>query len=164
ARQIQAKTAQRCYRALVHGYLSPPVGTVTAHLARNPLLRNAVRVVPAHASGARVATTHWRVLATANAPPPEAGRFSLVQLALETGRTHQIRVHLSHLRHPVVGDPFYAKGVLPPKARWAHQGQLLQAFSLTFTHPLSRAAMQFELPPCPRLCEAARWLGVSWEG
>jgi 23S rRNA pseudouridine1911/1915/1917 synthase len=160
--QIQAKTARRRYRALIHGHLTPDTGTITTHLARNPLVRNAVRVVPEHASGARLATTHWQVIATANAPLPETGRFTLLQLELDTGRTHQIRVHLSHLRHPVVGDPFYAKGAQPPKARWAQEGQLLQAFSLAFTHPVTRAPMHFELPPCLRLFQAADWLGVSW--
>ena len=136
--QIAAKTATRQYLAVIMGVLATPEGTISAPLARHPKERVKMAVV----EGGRHAVTHWRVLeefrATGRAPA------SLVELTLETGRTHQIRVHLAHLNRPIVGDPLYA----PPSpfpVRLA--GQALHAFRLSFDHPRDGRRMTFEAPP-----------------
>jgi 23S rRNA pseudouridine1911/1915/1917 synthase len=133
AAQIQAKDALRQYWAVVRGHLDPQEGRIEAPIARHPVQRQKMAVVP----GGRHAATRWKVLESFKG-------YDLVELTLETGRTHQIRVHLAHLGHPVVGDPAYGGEVkLPVKLA----GQALHARRLAFTHPVTGEALSFEAEP-----------------
>jgi 23S rRNA pseudouridine1911/1915/1917 synthase len=124
ARDLAARRVERRYLALVQGRLPGDQGTVDAPVGRHPRDRKRMAVLPA---GGRRAVTHWRVLET----------FPAVQLAeatLETGRTHQIRVHLASLRHPVAGDRAYgADPVLAARLGLDHP--FLHAWRLAFDHP-----------------------------
>jgi 23S rRNA pseudouridine1911/1915/1917 synthase len=119
AAQFKAHTAQRTYLAIVRGRVRRDAGTITAPLGRHPVQRTKIAVVPR----GREAVTHYTVLE----------RFrdaTLLACRLETGRTHQIRVHLAHAGHPVLGDPVYGRARVPEMAR-----QALHAARLEFTHP-----------------------------
>ncbi|MEB3245624.1 MAG: RluA family pseudouridine synthase [Vampirovibrionales bacterium] len=169
ARQIQLKTAQRHYKAILQGWPQQDAGTVDAAIGRNPKQRQSMSIAPntpaasdspyqavrgsrKTAANPRSAKTHWEVLSRLQ-PSQLPGRYSLVKLRLETGRTHQIRVHMAHLGHPVLGDPLYGSGLMLP-FNWCKQGQLLQAYYLSFVHPVSQTPLSFELPYCPRLTQA----------
>lgn len=134
--QFQAKTAKREYLGVVYGAPKTESGTVNAPLGRSSGDRKKQAVLP-EAQGGRPALTHWRL-------QERLGNFSLLAFALETGRTHQIRVHAAHMGHPIVGDPDYSSGrsigvKLP--------GQALHAFRLTLIHPSSGETIQVEAPP-----------------
>ncbi len=144
---------ERGYLALVWGAPERPRGTVDAPLDRHPHARDkrAVR------EGGRAAVTHWQVLERF-ADPEGRPVASLLECALETGRTHQIRVHMAHIGHPIMGDPLYATGFQTRAARLgAHARaalaalgrQALHAYRLGFEHPETRDMMEFEadLPP-----------------
>ena len=139
----------RTYLALVWGKPLRPRGTIEARLARSQTNRTRIAVVKGIAG--RHAVTHYEVMKTFS--PRGAATISLLRLRLETGRTHQIRVHLAHLGHPVVGDPVYASGfkakaeTLPEPARAAVRAlerQALHAAELGFEHPRSGKMLHFE--------------------
>ncbi len=143
---------QRSYRALVWGALIRPSGFVDAPLGRSRINRVKMAVVP-EAAG-RHAVTHYEV-AKVFADTKGNPAVSLLNLELETGRTHQIRVHLAHIGHPVLGDQTYGVGFktsasrLPPAAQEALQKlnrQALHAAELGFTHPSSGKALHFTSP------------------
>lgn len=138
AEQLRIKAIRREYRAIVQGQ-PPSHGTVDAAIARMPNHRQKMRV---DAQG-RWAKTHWRLVETLG------GRFSWVECQLDTGRTHQIRVHMAHLGHPLVGDALYGTGLAD---LWGLDtgGQLLQAFRLTLTHPHTGQVLHHELPVSSR--------------
>jgi 23S rRNA pseudouridine1911/1915/1917 synthase len=142
---------QRTYLALVWGRPLRPRGTIDAPLARSSA--NRTRIAVAKGDRGRRAVTHYEVLRTFG--PETAPTASLVRLSLETGRTHQIRVHLAHLGHPVVGDPVYASGfkakahTLPAAAQAALREldrQALHAAELGFEHPVTGKALHFTGP------------------
>lgn len=120
ASQIQAHSFTREYRAVVHGHFKDSVGTVDAPIGRNPNDRKKMCVTAVHS---RNAVTHYEVLETYK-------NFSYIKVRLETGRTHQIRVHMSHLGHPVAGDDVYG-----PKNGVSMSGQCLHAGLIGFVHP-----------------------------
>lgn len=130
ARQIQLKEAGRIYLALVEGRVAQP-GRVEAPIGRDPKDRKRMAVV---ASGRDAATRYW--------PQEQYRDETLLELKLETGRTHQIRVHMAHIGHPVVGDPVYGYR----RQRFCLQGQLLHAWRLHLTHPRTGEPMAFEAP------------------
>lgn len=131
--QIAAKTAVRRYWAVVGGHMPSPEGRVDAPIARHPTHRQKMAVVP----GGRPAATRWRVLESFKG-------FDWVECTLETGRTHQIRVHLAHVGHPLVGDPVYGGDrTLPVKL----PGQALHAHTLSFDHPVTGEPLTFTAPP-----------------
>lgn len=132
AKQIQAKTARRLYWAIVDGNLEESEGIVHGAIGRSPKDRQKMAVVPQHG---KEATTKFRVLA-------RFGDYTLLSCQLLTGRTHQIRVHMAYIGHPVTGDPKYGRG----KCRFAIQGQALHSRSLTFCHPTTRETMTFTAP------------------
>jgi len=132
-RQLQARTVKREYLALVHGAVRSD-GEVSARVGRDPRNRTRMAVVPA----GRSALTRYKV----------AKRFthaSLLECSLDTGRTHQIRVHMQSLGHPLVGDPVYRGG----RREMEHarlKRQALHAARLEFTHPVSGARRRFAAP------------------
>jgi 23S rRNA pseudouridine1911/1915/1917 synthase len=133
ARDLAAHRIERRYLALAQGHLAAS-GTVDAPLARHPRDRKRMAVVP----GGRRAVTRWRVVQS----HPAA---DLVEATLETGRTHQIRVHLAHLRHPVVGDRGY--GADPTlAARLGLERPFLHAWRLTFRHPADGRELELTEP------------------
>jgi 23S rRNA pseudouridine1911/1915/1917 synthase len=140
--QLQARGVHREYRALVSGTLVSG-GTIEAPVGRHPTQRTRMAVV----SDGREAVTHYQILERFPA-------YTLLSVRLETGRTHQIRVHLSHQRHPLVGDPVYAgrprlpKGASPAliAALQAFPRQALHAIRLGLDHPLSGEPMAWEVP------------------
>ncbi len=141
--QIQAKTAIRRYLALVTGRLQEHTGTVEAPIARHPRDRVKMAVVP----GGRRAVTHYEVV-------EEFKDASLLAVTLETGRTHQIRVHMAHIGHPVIGDPVYSGGPSPMRLA----GQLLHAWQLSFDHPRTGERMEFEVAPPAEFARALEFI------
>lgn len=148
ARQFKAHTIRRCYRALVHGLVAQDRGTIDQAIGRHPVHR---KKMSAEARISRHAVTHWQVLRRY-----EEDRLTLLDLRLETGRTHQIRVHLAGMNCPVVGDPLYG-GVSRVKALGDSalrqlvgrlERQFLHAWQLGFEHPDGTARLfQAALPP-----------------
>ncbi len=136
AEQIKAHSFTRIYNALLYGHPKNGEGTVDAPIGRNPNDRKKMCVI---SQNSKEAITHYRVL-------EEFRDYSLCEMRLETGRTHQIRVHMSHIGYPVVGDPLYA----PKEGRnpFGISGQALHARVLGFEHPISGEYMEFssELP------------------
>lgn len=132
--QIQAKTARRIYLGVVFGRPAQSQGTVSAPIGRHPVDRQKMAVLTP--GQGRVAVTHWQVL-------ERLGNYTLMQFELETGRTHQIRVHAAHLRLPIVGDPLYTQSKTSPVKL---SGQALHAWKLSFIHPRSGQPMHFTAP------------------
>lgn len=135
AEQIQAHSFDRFYEAVVYGNVKEDQGTVRGYLGRHPQDRKKMAVVPSNASDAREAITHYRVLERFQG-------FTYIQCRLETGRTHQIRVHMASLGHPVAGDPVYG----PKKVLTFLKGQCLHAKSIAFTHPVTGERLSFDSP------------------
>jgi 23S rRNA pseudouridine1911/1915/1917 synthase len=144
---------ERRYQALVWGGLERPHGIVDAPLARSTI--NRTKIAVSRTEFGREAITHWQIerIFRDKAGKPVA---TLVALQLETGRTHQIRVHMAHLGHPVMGDDVYGAGFktassrLPPAARdalIALSRQALHAATLGFEHPITGVPMRFDRPP-----------------
>lgn len=131
AEQLKAHTVNRKYIALVHGHIGHDQGTIDAPIGRDSHDRKMYTVTD---KNSKQAVTHFVVI-------ERFGDFTLVELKLETGRTHQIRVHMKFIGHPLVGDPMYgkSKGMLM-------DGQALHAAILGFTHPRTGEWMQFEAP------------------
>ncbi|MGH8163426.1 MAG: RluA family pseudouridine synthase [Rhodanobacteraceae bacterium] len=131
SRQFAEREITKIYLALVAGILRRPRGTIDAAIGRHPIHRKKMAVNPEHG---RTARTDYRVLES-------GGGVSLVECTLHSGRTHQIRVHMHHLGHPVLGDSLYGRNrqVTAPR-------QMLHAWKLGFTHPRSRKRMLFEAP------------------
>ena len=153
---LKERRVGRRYLAAAWGHLPSDRLTVEAPIARHPTERKRMAVV----EGGRSAVTHFRRLEQWRAA-------DLVEARLETGRTHQIRVHLLHTGHPVVGDRVYAvgreRGFGGPERPWAAAlarrtpRQFLHAAGLTFTHPTTGEAMSFEAPLPDDLAAAAEW-------
>jgi len=131
ARQLQAREVLREYAAIVHGRVRADRGRVDAPIGRHPVNRKRMAVV----FGGRPAVTDYEVL-------ERFAEYSYLRLVLQTGRTHQIRVHMAHLGHPVVGDPVYGSRRSP----WELEGQCLHARRLGFRHPRTGAWMTFTTP------------------
>ncbi|MGI9087370.1 MAG: RluA family pseudouridine synthase [Chthoniobacterales bacterium] len=132
ARQFAARTMKKIYLALVAGRLKNKSGRIDAPIGRHPVHRQ--RMAVSRSSRGRSAVTEYEVLRS-------GAEISLVQCTLHSGRTHQIRVHLHHLGHPVIGDKLYA----PRLAKIAPR-QMLHAWRLGFTHPRSNEWREFEAP------------------
>ena len=131
---IRLRTLDRRYIALVHGYIAHDEGTINTGIARST--RDRVKMAVSDDPFARQAITTFRVLERF-----EAGRFddgyTLVECHLYTGRTHQIRVHMRHINHPLVGDPLYGKGKGSDRADLALTRQFLHSWRVRFAHPVT---------------------------
>lgn len=131
AEQLANKTVKRRYTALVHGHIPHNKGTIDAPIGRDPKDRQKMAVV----ENGKEAITHFRVLERIGK------KYTLVECQLETGRTHQIRVHMKYIGYPLVGDPKYG-----PKKTIDIGGQALHAGVLGFNHPRTGEYMEFEVP------------------
>lgn len=129
AAQFKEHSISRVYMALVEGIIKDEQGTIEAPIGRHPVDRIKMAVV----KDGRHAVTHYKVI-------ERFKNHTLVECRLETGRTHQIRVHMSHIMHPLVGDPVYGY----KKQRFNLKGQMLHAKLLGFIHPTTRQYVEFE--------------------
>ncbi len=132
SRQIQEKTARRTYLCVVRGNVKTDAGVIETRIDRDKNDRKKMAVVQ---EGGRNAVTEYEVL-------ERYGRFTVVRCCLQTGRTHQIRVHMEYLGFPLVGDPKYS----PMKVPFAINGQALHSQTLRFLHPRTGKEMCFEAP------------------
>lgn len=154
AKQFAAHSVDRRYLAIVTGVPAAASGTVDAPLARSAANRKKIAIV--EGSRGKRAVTHWARLEILH-------DAALVECRLETGRTHQVRVHMASIGHPLVGDPVYGRsgkthGKLLKELRFARQA--LHAAELGFTHPVTRHRLSFSSPMPPDMQELKRALGV----
>lgn len=135
AAQLKDHSSTRSYIAIVHGRFRQDEGTVDAPIARNPKDRLKMAVV----HGGRESVTHYSIVERYDA-------YTVVRCNLETGRTHQIRVHMAHIKHPLLGDVLYGPKIRTLKIKT--EGQMLHAETLGFVHPTTNEYMEFksELP------------------
>lgn len=131
AEQLKEHTMTRVYYALVEGIIKDDEGIIDAPLGRHPVEKIKISVV----KNGKKAVTHYKVI-------KRYKTHTLVECRLETGRTHQIRVHMAYIGHPVVGDPVYGY----KKQRFKLNGQLLHAKKLGFVHPVTKQYMEFDSP------------------
>lgn len=129
AAQLKEHSINRRYRALVHGNLKEDTGTVEGPIGRHPVDRKKMAI---NERNGKPAVTHYTVL-------ERFGNYTLIECKLETGRTHQIRVHMTSIGHPLVGDEVYG----PAKCPFKLQGQCLHAMVLGFVHPRTGEYMEF---------------------
>jgi len=130
SRQLQERSMKRKYWALVHGNIAHETGTIDAPIGRDPKNRQQFTVI----GSGKEAVSHFKVL-------ERLGDYTLLEVSLETGRTHQIRVHLNYIDYPVAGDETYG-----PRKTLQGNGQFLHAHSLEFVHPRTEESMLFEAP------------------
>jgi 23S rRNA pseudouridine1911/1915/1917 synthase len=144
--QLKQKTARREYVGIVYGAPNVESGIISQPIGRHPIDRQKMGIVPEERGG-RVAVTHWQVR-------ERIGNYTLLQFQLETGRTHQIRVHSAYMGHPIVGDPVYSLG---RSIGVNLTGQALHAWKLTLQHPISGEMVEAIAPFPP---EFEKLLGV----
>lgn len=140
--EIRLRNVDRRYVALVHGIINPDSGLIDSPIARNPADRKSMAVIDN--TSARDAITTFKVLERFDASQGDDG-YTLVECKLYTGRTHQIRVHMQYIKHPIVGDPVYT--TYAPKAPSANLGltrQFLHSYKIGFTHPDGLSHLEFE--------------------
>ncbi len=145
AAQFGKRTVRKLYLALVAGVPKPAAATIDAPIGRHPTQRYKMTVQP---DRGRPAVSHYRLLAS-------GGDASLLQVRIETGRTHQIRVHLTSRGHPVIGDTIYGRRQ-PAESR-----QMLHAWSLRLTHPRSGLILKILAPPPDDFVEACTKRGLA---
>jgi 23S rRNA pseudouridine1911/1915/1917 synthase len=148
AAQLKERRVTRRYLALVHGRVKEDSGVIDAPVGRDPRDRQRMAVT---ARNSREAVTRYKVL-------ERPGDYTLLELKLETGRTHQIRVHLAFIGHPVAGDPKYG----PHRPHFGLAGQFLHAAVLGFNHPRTGAYLEFSAPLPPELEAILRELKI-WD-
>ena len=132
AEQLKEHSITRRYHAIVHGNLKADTGTVNASIGRHPTDR---KKMSTKASNGRHAVTHYKVL-------ERFGNYTYIECELETGRTHQIRVHMASIGHPILGDDVYG----PAKCPFHLEGQTLHAKVLGIVHPMTGEYMEFDAP------------------
>ena len=132
AKMIQEKVVERYYLALVEGTFNHETGTIDAPIGRDNYNREKQVVTSINS---KKAITHFKVL-------KRYKNYTLIECKLETGRTHQIRVHMAYINHPVVGDPLYGK-----KIKDSDFGQLLHSYKIKFPHPRTGKILEFEKEP-----------------
>lgn len=127
---LKDRKVKRLYKALVHGEISKETDIINAPIGRHPVDRKRMAVTK---KNSKEAVTNYKVL-------ERFSNYTLVEAALETGRTHQIRVHMAHINHPIVGDPVYSRG----KNEFGLNKQMLHAYKLGFHHPNTGEYMECE--------------------
>lgn len=132
AKQIREHSVNRLYRGIVFGIVKEDNGTIDAPVGRHPIDRKKMAV---NAKGGRNAITHYHVI-------KRFKHYTYMEFRLETGRTHQIRVHMAHIGHPLLGDALYSNGKSPFKL----QGQTLHAMTIGFLHPKTKEYMEVSAP------------------
>ena len=132
AEQLKEHSITRRYHAIVHGNIKEDSGTVDAPIGRHPADRKKMSTKSQHG---RHAVTHYRVL-------ERFGSYTYIECELETGRTHQIRVHMSSIGHPILGDDVYG----PARCPFKLEGQTLHAKTLGIIHPSTKKYMEFDAP------------------
>lgn len=146
SKQIESKTCRRVYVALLEGELKQDFGKIETFISRSTKNRTQMAVAP---SGRR-AVTNYRVIERSNG-------YTFCEFSLETGRTHQIRVHSKHLGHPIVGDTVYGY----KNQKFKLNGQLLHAKRLTFIHPTTGSEVSFEAQIPPYFLSVLKKLGFT---
>ena len=145
--QLKDHSLRRTYECIVHGGFKEDSGTVDAPIGRHPADRKRMAVTE---KNSREAVTHWEVIA-------RYGKYTHLRCRLETGRTHQIRVHMAHINHPIAGDPVY--GV--KRAELGLSSQCLHAKELRFIHPRTEQEVQLSCPLPPEFEAALKKLDSS---
>jgi 23S rRNA pseudouridine1911/1915/1917 synthase len=145
ARQFADHSIERAYLAVCNGHPNPPEGTISARIGRSDANRKKMAVLPKESSRGKRAVTRYKTLR-------KMPHCSLVECRLETGRTHQVRVHLASIGHPLVGDPVYGRAnsaLRPVLQKLGFRRQALHAAVLGFIHPVTGHRLSFssDLPP-----------------
>jgi 23S rRNA pseudouridine1911/1915/1917 synthase len=158
AQQFSRRQVRKVYLALVHGWMPQPQGTINAPISRDVVRRK--RMTTRRGDG-REAVSHWKTLQQIESG---YGKFSLLEVRIETGRTHQIRVHLSSLGHPVVGDTLYGapreiKGMGKNAKTIDLKRNFLHATALDFKHPIKETPLSFKQPLPVELDRFLRQIG-----
>lgn len=133
SKMISEKIVERYYLALVYGEFNHETGTIDAPIGRDPKYREKMTVTSLNSKNA---ITHFKVL-------EKFKNYTLIECKLETGRTHQIRVHMKYINHPIVNDIVYGHGV----SGYEEFGQLLHSKKIKFPHPRTNEILEFEAPP-----------------
>ncbi len=157
ASQFVRRQVKKKYIALVHGWLKQDRGTISSSISRDRVRRTRMTT---KRSGGREAITHYQVERRLDSP---YGKFTLLEVRIDTGRTHQIRVHLASLRHPVVGDTLYGAPreiSSKPAARLSLPRNFLHAAALQFQHPRSGEPLSFAAPLPAELEDFLQQLGT----
>ena len=145
---FSSRQINKTYIALVHGAVERQKGTINSAVARDPVRRTRMTAHPQ--DNARSAVSHYEVVRRIET---RFGKFTMVRVRIETGRTHQIRVHMAHIRHPLVGDPVYSR-LANPRGATAELSEMLRGFrrqalhaeKLAFAHPASGETITVEAP------------------
>ncbi|MBN2847457.1 MAG: RluA family pseudouridine synthase [Coriobacteriia bacterium] len=148
---LKLRTIERRYVTLVHGYIAPDTGIIDAPLARHH--KDRLRMDVSDHADAKQSVTTFRVLERFMAGTHDDG-YTLVECKLYTGRTHQIRVHMRYIKHPVVGDPMYGRN--HPKADLGLDRQFLHAYRIAFDHPQTAERIDLTDPLPADLAERLR--------
>ena len=156
---IKQRLVERRYVTLVHGRIVPDTGLVDAPIGRHP--KDPRKMWVSDASGARQAVTSFRTLERFEAGGYDDG-YTLVECKLQTGRTHQIRVHMAYIKHAVVGDPLYGRCRL--KEDLGLTRQFLHSYSLAFDHPVTGERIALVDPLAPDLADALRSIADRSDG
>ncbi|MBQ2256827.1 MAG: RluA family pseudouridine synthase [Clostridia bacterium] len=153
AEQIKEHSAHRIYRAVCVGNVKEDEGTIDLPIGRHPTDRKRMAVIRDPDREARDAVTHYRVLARFAGKAAWGNAFTYIECRLETGRTHQIRVHMAAKGHPLLGDEVYGGANTPFGARHKSliKGQTLHACELHLTHPTTGERMHFTAPQPPEM-------------
>ena len=145
AEQIKTKTAKRTYRTIVLGNIKDDTGTINLPIGRSKT--DKLKMAVTNENDGKSAITHYKVL-------ERFQNYTYLEVSLQTGRTHQIRVHFSYLKHPVYGDPLYGGNNVKVKTH----GQVLQSYKLSFLNPRTLEVLTFEIPPDEDVTKVLKYL------